>query len=92
MDIGNILEYAEDERENRGQDYWIGYELLNFKGGACGEISAGYTYGGTGAYAEIIINGRVIETDSSAVDVYSHHNKEKTLRSDLIEVPTFTME
>jgi hypothetical protein len=28
-------------------------------------------------YAEIIINGRVIETDSSAVDVYSHHNKEK---------------
>jgi|GEM_PF-58508 dCTP diphosphatase len=77
LDIGNILEYSKHEQDERGQDYWIGYKLVDHKGEECGEISAGYIYGGTGAYAEIWVNEQIIETDSSKVDYYSHHDKEK---------------
>lgn len=77
LQVGGILEYYECERSERGQDYWIGFELLNYKGEKCGEISAGYVYGGTGAYAEIVIDDEVIETDSSRLESISHHNKEK---------------
>lgn len=75
--VGNILEYSEYERNERGQDYWIGYELLNYEGEKFGEISAGYVYGGTGAYAEIVIDEEVFETESSKLESISHHNKEK---------------
>jgi len=77
LNIGNILEYSEYEQSHRGQDYWIGYKLVDLKDEECGEISAGYIYGGTGAYAEIVIDGVTIATDSLKVDGYSHHNKEK---------------
>ncbi len=77
LGVGSILEYSKYEQDERGQDYWIGYKLVDHQGEECGEISAGYIYGGTGAYAEIWVNGEIIETDSCTLDYISHHNKEK---------------
>jgi HEPN domain-containing protein len=76
--VGEEIKFSPDERNEHGQDYWIGYVLADARGNKCGAISAGYV-GGIGnirLYAEIIIDGEVIESEAQFLKKMSSHERE----------------
>lgn len=64
LSVGDVLMQLPASQSNSRQTYWIGHELLDHKGERCGRISAEYTYGSIGAYAEICIHDEIIEQES----------------------------
>jgi HEPN domain-containing protein len=76
---GAELKFTESERGERGQDYWIGYELVDPKGKKCGEVIAGYVayIADIRLYAAITLDGEVVESEANALERISSHKKEK---------------
>lgn len=74
--VGDELKFDPSERAERGQDYWVGYKLTNYKGDKCGEISAGYVgyIGDVKLFSSIVIDGEVLDTESVSVEHIVQHD------------------
>lgn len=77
--VGEEIKFSPDERNEYGQDYWIGYDLADAKGKKCGVISAGYVgyIADIKLYAEIRIDDEVIESEAQSLEKIASHDREK---------------
>lgn len=75
LKVGGYFAELDNHQKSSPKFYSIGYELLNGEGEQCGWISAEYTSGSIGAYAEIVIDDENIETESFNCRGIRYHDK-----------------
>lgn len=77
--VGDELQFDPSERAERGQDYWIGFTLVNYSGKRCGEVSAGYVayIADIRLFASIVIDGEVMDSEAVSLQQISQHDREK---------------
>lgn len=77
--VGDELKFDPSEQAERGQDYWIGYTLVNHRGERCGEVSAGYVayIADIRLFASIVIDGEVMDSEAASLQHISKHDRQK---------------
>lgn len=77
--VGDELKFDPSERAERGQDYWIGFTLVNHRGERCGEVSAGYVgyIADIRLFGSIVIDGEVLDSEAASLQHISQHDRQK---------------
>ncbi|WP_341649125.1 hypothetical protein [Thauera humireducens] len=77
--IGDELQFDRSEQAERGQDYWIGFTLVDHNHKRCGEVSAGYVAYSADirCFASIVLDGEVIDSEAVGLTRISQHDRER---------------
>lgn len=91
--IGDELQFDPSERAERGQDYWIGFTLVDHNRKKCGEVSAGYVgyIADIRCFASIVLDDEVIDSEAASFPQISQHDRKtneqpKELKALLIRI------
>ncbi|HDR9128819.1 TPA: hypothetical protein QDB31_005924 [Burkholderia vietnamiensis] len=76
LTVGTELEFDPRETNERGQDFWFGFNLVNWKGATCGEASVGYFRRNfdISIYASIVLDGEMLAARSITIKEFSTPN------------------